>query len=240
LRYLKPAYSFRAGYAYDNVLFVTAGQLAATVGGASYADLLRREVFEPLGMNRCQIGTWNRDKVGNVARAHVKRDGRYVPVPVSGSVEHATTMDAAGGVSCSLDDMLTWARNWLAPTPQQLKWLAPAQREAEWTPQTPVPISRRRRDWDDTHFFTNAYGWRVSDADGEMTVWHTGVLQGMRAAIMLLPYRKSGFVVLTNSSADDALAVLDEVLVKHFTAPDKAKRSEERRVGTGHRYASRP
>src|SRR5699024_8641460 len=144
-------------------------------------------------------------------------------VPVSGSVEHATTMDAAGGVSCSLDDMLTWARNWLAPTPQQLKWLAPAQREAEWTPQTPVPISQRRRDWDDTHFFTNAYGWRVSDADGEMTVWHTGVLQGMRAAIMLLPYRKSGFVVLTNSSADDALAVLDEVLVKHFTAPDKAK-----------------
>ncbi|HET8554399.1 MAG TPA: serine hydrolase domain-containing protein [Rhodanobacteraceae bacterium] len=222
LRYLKPAYSFRAGYAYDNVLFVTAGQLASVVGGDSYAALLRREVFEPLGMDRCQIGTWNRDKVGNVARAHVMHDGHYVPVSVSGSIENATTMDAAGGVSCSLNNMLIWAKNWLAPTPQQLQWLSPVQREAEWTPQTPVPISQRRRAWDGTRFFTNAYGWRVSDADGEMTVWHTGVLQGMRAAIMLLPYRRSGFVVLTNSSADDALTVLDEVLVKHFTAPDKA------------------
>ncbi len=221
LRYLKPAYSFRGGYAYDNVLFVTAGQLAAAAGGAPYAQLLRREVFQPLGMDRCQVGTWNRGKVGNVARPHVWRSGHYTAIPARGAVRHASTMDAAGGVSCSLHDMLIWAKNWLAPTPQQLEWLAPAQREAEWTPHTPVPISKRRLDWDDTHFFSNALGWRVSDADGEMTVWHTGVLEGMRAAIMLLPYRKSGFVVLLDSSADDALTVLDEVLVKHFTAPGK-------------------
>lgn len=223
LRYLKPAYSFRAGYAYDNVLFVTAGRLASVVGGQPYAKLLRKEVFEPLGMDRCQVGTWSRAKVGNVARPHVHRHGHYVPIDARGAIRHATTMDAAGGVSCSLDGMLTWIQNWLAPTPQQLRWLTPAQRQVEWTPHTPVPISQRRKDWDDTHFFTNAFGWRISDADGEMTVWHTGVLQGMRAAVMLLPYRKSGFVVLLNSSADDALTVLDEVLVKHFTAPDKAR-----------------
>ena len=219
VRYLKPAYSFRAGYSYDNVLFVVAGQVAAAIGGDPFAELLRRNVFKPLGMNRCQIGTWDRDKAGNIARPHVFRHGHFVAVPARGPIRLATTMDAAGGASCSLNDMLVWATNWLAPTPQQLTWLAPAQRRTEWMPYTPVPVSKRRRAWNDTQFVANGHGWFISDADGEMTVWHTGVLEGMRAAIMLLPHRKSGFVVLINSSADDALTVLDEVLLKQFTAP---------------------
>ncbi|MGH8147694.1 MAG: serine hydrolase, partial [Rhodanobacteraceae bacterium] len=179
--------------------------------------------FQPLGMTRCQIGTWNREKVGNVARPHVWRDGHYVAIRARGPIAHGTTMEAAGGVSCSLTDMLIWANNWLAPTPQQLAWLTPAQREAEWTPHTPVPISKRRKAWDGTWFFGNALGWRVSNADGAMTVWHTGVLEGMRAAIMLVPDRKSGFVVLINSSADDALTVIDEVLTKQLVAPGKVQ-----------------
>ncbi|MGH8184107.1 MAG: serine hydrolase domain-containing protein [Rhodanobacteraceae bacterium] len=223
VRYLKPVYSFRAGYSYDNVLFVVAGQVAAAVAGAPYAQLVRREIFQPLGMNRCQVGSWNRDQVGNVAQPHSWRNGHYVAVPFDGAVRAATTMDAAGGVSCSLHDMLIWAKNWLAPTPQQLAWLTPGQRRKEWLPYTPVPVSQRRRDWNHTQFVANAHGWFISDPDGETTVWHTGVLEGMRAAIVLLPYRKSGFVVLLNSGADDALTVLDEVLLKHFTAPDNAK-----------------
>lgn len=223
LRYLKPAYGFRAGYAYDNVLYVTAGEVAAAAGGAPYAQLLRREVFQPLGMRRCQIGTWNRDEVGNVARPHVRRDGRFVPVPARGAIARATTMEAAGGVSCGLDDMLTWALNWLAPTPEELQWLTPRQREAEWTPYTPVPISARRREWNGTRIFSVGRGWFISNPDDHLAVWHTGVLEGMRAAIVLLPYAQSGFVVLMNAGADDALTVLDEVLLQRLAAPQRAR-----------------
>ncbi|HEV7122931.1 MAG TPA: serine hydrolase domain-containing protein [Rhodanobacter sp.] len=219
VRFLKPVYSFRAGYSYDNVLFVVAGQVAAAAGGAPYAELVRRNVFGPLGMSRCQIGTWDRDKVGNVARPHVLRHGHYVTVSAPGAIRDATVMDAAGGASCSLNDMMVWAKNWLAPTSKQLGWLPAAQRRKEWMPYTPVPVSKRRRAWNDTQFEANAHGWFLSDADGETTVWHTGVLEGMRAAIVLLPHRKSGFVVLINGGADDALTVLDEVLLKHFTSP---------------------
>ncbi|TAN07378.1 MAG: class A beta-lactamase-related serine hydrolase [Rhodanobacteraceae bacterium] len=223
VRYLKPDYSFRAGYSYDNVLFVVAGQVAASVAGESYAELVRREIFQPLGMTRCQVGTWNRDKVGNVAQPYTWRDGHYVAVPFDGPIRQTTTMDAAGGVSCSLHDMLIWAKNWLAPTPQQLAWLTPGQRHKEWLPYTPVLVSQRRRDWNDTQFVANAHGWFISDPDGATAIWHTGVLEGMRAAIFLLPWRKSGFVLLINGGADDALTVLDEVLLKHFTAPNSAK-----------------
>ena len=223
LQYLKPAYSFRAGYAYDNTLYIVAGQVAAAVGGVPYPELMRREIFQPMGMNRCQIGTWNRSEVGNVAAAHTLREGRFVAETGDGDVVHASTMDPAGGVRCSLNDMLTWAKNWLVPTPQQLDWLSPEQRQKEWTIHTPMPISKRRRAWDGTLFYGYGYGWRIADVDGQMTVSHTGTLSGMYSAMMLLPFRKSGFVVLINADAEDARSVLIEMLTKHFTAPDKAR-----------------
>ena len=223
LRYLKPAYSFRAGYGYDNTLYIVAGQLAAAAGGASYPVLMRREVFQPLGMSRCRIGTWNRETVGNVARPHVWRDGHYFDVPATGPIVQAATMDAAGGVRCSLNDMLIWAMNWLAPTPKQLAWLSPQQRQKEWTGYTPMPISARQHAWDGTLFYSYGYGWRIADVDGEMTVSHTGTLSGMYSAMTLLPFRKSGYVFLIDADAENARVVLNEVLTKSFTAPQKAR-----------------
>jgi CubicO group peptidase (beta-lactamase class C family) len=223
LRYLKPAYGFRAGYAYDNTLYIVAGQVAVAAGGAPYATLMRREIFQPLGMTRCRIGTWNRAAVGNVARPHVMRHGHFVAVPALGSMVHAATMDSAGGVRCSLNDMLTWAGNWLTPTPQQLAWLSPAQRHKEWTTYTPMPISKRRREWNGTLFYSYGYGWRIADVDGRMTVSHTGVLSGMHSGVTLLPFQHSGFVILINADAENARMVLNEELLKHFTAPGKAR-----------------
>jgi len=119
--------------------------------------------------------------------------------------------------------MLTWAKNWLVPTPQQLEWLSPEQRRKEWTSYTPMPISKRKRDWDGTLFYSYGYGWRIADIDGQMTVSHTGTLSGMYSAMLLLPLRKGGFVFLINADADNARSVLIATLTKHFTAPGKAR-----------------
>ncbi|HEX7062998.1 MAG TPA: serine hydrolase domain-containing protein, partial [Woeseiaceae bacterium] len=95
LAYLVPAYGFRSGYAYDNLLYVVAGEVAAAAGGASYEELLRREVFGPLGLD-CRVGSWRSAQVGNVAQPHVKEDGVNVPVRVDGPVVPAITSAAAG------------------------------------------------------------------------------------------------------------------------------------------------
>jgi CubicO group peptidase (beta-lactamase class C family)/D-alanyl-D-alanine dipeptidase len=223
LRYIKPAYDFRAGYAYDNLLYVVAGEVAARAGGAPYEQLVRREIFTPLHMTRCQVGEWNRGEVGNVAQPHARASDHYVVTDADGATIHPSTMEAAGGIRCSLHDMLTWAMNWLAPTPAQLQWLVPAQRQTEWTPYTPMPISKQRREWDGTRFLAYGYGWRIADVDGELTVSHTGTLSGMYSALTLLPDRQSGFVILINAEADDARTVLNEVLLKTFTAPQRAR-----------------
>jgi CubicO group peptidase (beta-lactamase class C family) len=217
LGYLKPQSSFRSGYAYDNLMYVVAGEVAAAAGGASYESLMRSEVFEPLGLSRCHVGQWRRDDVANVAQPHMRKDGRNVAINEDDDVVPEITSAAAGGIRCSLHDMLTWARNWLVPDAQQLTWLSAEQRRVLWTARTPMPISQRRRDWDHTHFYAYGFGWRLADVDGAWTVSHTGTLSGMYSALILLPDRRSGFVMMTNGEGDEARSVLTEVMLKHFT-----------------------
>jgi CubicO group peptidase (beta-lactamase class C family) len=222
LAYLEPQYSFRSRYAYDNLLYIVAGEVAAAAGGAPYETLVRREVFEPLGMKRCRVGEWRRDEVGNVAQPHMHQGERNVPVRSDGDVIPATTMDAAGGIRCSLDDMLTWTRAWLRPEGAAKEWLSSAQREALWTPQMTMPLSKRMREWDHSHFSAYGYGWRLADVDGVFKVAHTGTLMGMYSAVTLLPDKGVGFVILINGEGDEARTVLTQVLVKHYTRPDPA------------------
>ena len=219
LRYIEPGYSFRSQYQYDNLLYVVAGEVAAAAGGAPYETLMHRKVFEPLGLSRCQVGTWNRDAVGNVAQPHYRKDDRNRVMREDGPTIPAITSDPAGGIRCDLTDMLTWAKNWLTPTPTQLKWLSSTQRQLLQSPHMLIPVSNQRRAWDHTHVMAYGYGWRMADVDGQWVVWHTGTLGGMYSMLALLPDRRSGFVFMINGEAEDARTVLGEVLTKHFTAP---------------------
>lgn len=222
MAYLKPAHSFRSGYAYDNLLYVVAGEVAAAAGGATYEELMRREVFEPLGL-QCRVGEWRRRNVRDVAQPHMRKDGRNVVIRPDRKIVPAIASAAAGGIRCSLDDMFVWASQWLAPNEREVAWLSAEQRRAVWTPRTPMPISAQRRERDGTHFYAYGYGWRLADIDGVWTVSHTGTLAGMYSVLMLLPDKRSGFVMLTNGEGSEARSVLTAVLTKHFTAPEQRK-----------------
>ena len=52
VRYVKPASSFRSRYAYNNVLYVVAGEVVAAVIGRRWDDFVRERIFSPLGMSR--------------------------------------------------------------------------------------------------------------------------------------------------------------------------------------------
>ena len=222
LRHLRPAYSFRSRYAYDNILYIVAGEVAAAAGGAPFDVLVRREVFAPLGMSRCQAGEWRRDEVGNVAQPHMRMpDGSYTLIRADGEVVPDVPMMAAGGIRCSLDDMLRWAAAWLQADDggAARSWLSDAQREEVWKNHMPMPLSRRMREWDNSHYSAYGYGWRLTDVDGTWKVSHTGTLAGMYSALTLLPQEGVAIVILVNGDAEELRTVLGQVLVKRFTSP---------------------
>lgn len=226
LQHLRPVGSFRSHYDYDNLMYIVAGEVAAAAGGASYEELVRREVFAPVGLTHCQVGEFDRERVGNVAQPHRWEGDRNLAFNGDGKIVPAISSAAAGGIRCSLDDMLTWMRLWLdpdlVPPGKSTPWLSREQREALWTPQTPMPMSARQKRWNNGNFSAYGYGWRLSDVDGVRRVSHTGTLGGMYSALTLLPEKRSGFVFLINGEGSRARTVLNEALVKRFTAPGRA------------------
>lgn len=229
LAHLKPQQSFRSQYAYDNLMYVVAGEVAAAAGGASYEELMRREIFEPLGMTRCQVGAWDRDAVGNVAQPHMRQGDGNVPIRADGKRIPVDTAAAAGGIRCSLNDMLTWMRVWLGDelkTTNGSTWLSPGQRKILWSAHTPMPLSARQRLWDGSHINAYGYGWRLSNVDGSWRVAHTGTLAGMFSAVNLFPEQRAGFVFMINGDGSKARTVLNTALAKLIVAPDKLRSIE--------------
>jgi CubicO group peptidase (beta-lactamase class C family)/D-alanyl-D-alanine dipeptidase len=216
LAHLPLVSSFRSQYAYDNVLYIVAGEVAAAAGGASYETLLERELFAPLGLTRCRAGAWSRLGDRNVAQPHQRIDGVTRVVRADPALIEPSTSNAAGGVRCSLADLLRWSTFWLDDTDARL---SPAQRAAIWTPHIALPLSDRQRRWDDAHFHAYGYGWRLSDIDGQLKVAHTGTLAGAMSMIVLLPESDAGVVLLMNLDDEAARQVLTQVLVKAITAP---------------------
>src|SRR5690606_9555247 len=97
LGHIKPKYSFRAGYAYDNLLYVVAGEVAASAGGASYEELMRSQVFVPLGLD-CRVGAWKSSVADDIAQPHGHAKGRNVVISADGDEVAEITSAAAGGI----------------------------------------------------------------------------------------------------------------------------------------------
>ncbi len=226
LAHLKPQHSFRSRYDYDNLMYVVAGEVAAAAAGVSYEDLVRREIFSPLGMTRCQVGEWNAEEVGNVAQPHMRKDDSNVVIRRDEGTVPAIASAAAGGIRCSLNDMLTWMLMWLDPqlnSSTGTAWLSTAQRDTLWSAHMPMPLSQRQRAWDGSRFNAYGYGWRISDVDGVLRIAHTGTLAGMYSAVNLFPEKNGGFVLLINGEGSDARTVLNSVLARQFSSPDRAQ-----------------
>src|SRR5690606_25292636 len=99
LRHIVPAYGFRAGYAYDNLLYVVAGEVAAAAGGASYEELVRREIFEPLALDGCRVGEFDRGRL-SVAQPHWHDGTRNIAYRIDPPLVPAIASAAAGGIRC--------------------------------------------------------------------------------------------------------------------------------------------
>src|SRR5919112_717259 len=72
LRYIPLATSFRSAYAYDNVLYLVAGELIEAVSGKSWEDFVRSRVLNKVGMNDSAVRPSGATKGGNVAGTHAE------------------------------------------------------------------------------------------------------------------------------------------------------------------------
>src|SRR5437879_1104199 len=87
IRFARPASSFRSAYAYDNVLYIVAGEIFPAAAGQSWDDVVKNRIFTPLGMSESGTTTAFFTSSRNAAAPHAIEDGKLRGVPLD-SVDH--------------------------------------------------------------------------------------------------------------------------------------------------------
>lgn len=196
IRTLKPAYSLRSGFIYQNIMYAVAGDVVEAASGMPWEAFLRSRIFAPLGMTETEPLLAAVAGRPNVAAPHLEI-GDTVRVITNRAVD---PVKAAGSVWSSVSDMAKWMRFILdSGRVGGKRLLRDATFRELLTPQTIAPLDM----YPTTtvirpHFFTYGLGWFLHDYRGEAVAMHTGSIDGMSAIIGLLPDRRLGVYVLAN------------------------------------------
>ncbi|WP_165735443.1 serine hydrolase [Pseudoalteromonas sp. C8] len=221
LQYLKPASSFRSKYAYNNLMFVTAGEVVARVSGISWNDYIEKNILQPLHMDNSRAGFSRIPKSNkNWATGHIPMDGTLHPF----FVNYLEDFRGAGAIASSVSDMSQWLRTQLAggkmPSGEQL--FSEKQQAQMWHPHITSMASKRAFESYHQQFRGYGLGWSIEDYHGFKKLGHGGGILGMVSQVTLLPEKKLGIVILSNQQAFGALsAVTHEVLEDALELEDK-------------------
>lgn len=226
LRFIKPATSFRSAYAYDNLLYIVAGQLIPAVTGKSWDDFVRDRIFTPLGMTNTFTDVAALKKGKDVATPHNTLSGKLEALLQE---DHNSSAPAGAIITC-VEDLAKWMTVQLnggtfgpaGPDGKTPRLFTPAQSREMWSAQTILPIEELAKDSPaafaatQPNFRAYGLGWDLRDYRGKRLVGHTGMLSGYVSRTALVPELKLGIVILTNQEVTAAHAAIANTVIDHY------------------------
>jgi CubicO group peptidase (beta-lactamase class C family) len=171
-----------AAWSYNNAAFCLAGYVVEVVTGKRYEAALKELVLEPLGLESSFFDP------GDVMtyRFAVGHEGGQVarPWPLPRAAY------PAGGMTCSVHDLLAYARFHLGDgtTEEGTRLLTPESLSLMQTTQAPI--------WKDE---TVGLSWILKGADGTRQVTHGGGTKGQVSLLTLIPEHNFSVAVFTNA-----------------------------------------
>jgi len=221
IRFLKPATSFRSGFAYDNVLYAVAGQLLQAVSGRTWEAFIKQRIFEPLGMQDAAVDYDSQGRHRVAAHARTSQAIRGMgPLSVLTSGHLSGPVAPAGAIYASADDMARWLRAQLAhgDLGDGKRLFSDAQSKVLWTPVTIVPITPAPAPIAaiTPNFSEYALGFFVQDYRGHKIITHSGAVLGGLSAVAIVPEKNVAFAVMINSEDSGARWAVFYHLLDHY------------------------
>jgi CubicO group peptidase (beta-lactamase class C family) len=195
-RYLKPTWSLRSNFGYQNLMYLAAGQVAAKATGKSWDEFIKSRIFTPLGMTASNTSIKDFKNGDNVATPHASVEDKVQPI----AWRNIDNIAPAGSINSNVLDMAQWVRLQLGQgTFEGKKLISPAAMREMHMPQTVMRLEGAyTMFYPEAHFLTYGLGWFMHDYKGKKVVEHGGAIDGMRAGVAMIPEEKLGVVILTN------------------------------------------
>jgi CubicO group peptidase (beta-lactamase class C family) len=198
MRLIKPAYSFRSSFTYQNLMYMIAGEVIHAVSGKPWNEFITQRLFVPLGMTHTYPSySASINEPSHITPHFLYGDTLLKPIRYI----EVKSVDAAGAVWSCADDINKWMLCLLDSTKVNgMRLLKPETYRALFTPQSMVtpeefyPTARATK----PHWTTYGLGWFQEDYHGKMVNFHTGSLDGAVAICGLINDEHFGIYVFAN------------------------------------------
>ena len=210
---LYPAFTY---FQYSNLGMALAGEVIASVSGMPYADYVRKNILEPLGLKDTTPEIPAQHKGGKLATGYSARlrDGKRRVMPFY----HVKGMAPAAGFASTVEDLARFA-SW------QFRVLKKEDREI-LAPNTLKEMQRVH--WVDEDWETKwGLGFSISRHSEKTFVGHGGSCPGYRTQLYLCPRDRLAIIVMTNGADVSPAAYARQIFDIMAPAVEKARKGSE-------------
>lgn len=189
LRHVEPVTSFRSAFAYTNITHMLAQRVVArAMQQPEWDDVVRTEIFEPLGMSDSSFTAEAIEAAANTTAGHLWTADGTTEIPFTPIFPYG--FGAAGSINSTVEDMAKWVRLQLGNGEFEGNRLVSEENLA--VTKTP------RVGMNDEYSY--AMGWIVQSTPNGRVVWHNGGTTGYGAFVGTAPDHDVGVVILTNET----------------------------------------
>lgn len=208
-KYLEPVSGFREKPAYQNIMYMAAGEIVREVTGQEWDNFLKERVFNKLGMSNSTSISSVRESNKNLALPHIWNES-YDKESIE--QEKMDNLAAAGSIYSSANEMNIYMRLLLNDGVFEQDTIVSEEVINEiFTPQILYPI---RNPPFGNEFSSYGFGWWLTPIDGHKVIEHSGGVDGMSANLVMIKDMNLGFVILTNEAEEPATFLLSAKLME--------------------------
>ena len=216
---IRPSYSFRTKYAYNNEMYTVSAKIIEKYTGKSWDEAIVERIFTPLEMKNSTTGNVSFFTAENLAQGYRMRKAEdadeITVVPRTDKQDAFTWLSAvapAGFVISTVEDMANWVKMNLAHgefNGQEV--ISRENHDMLLYPQTITSCS-------DERLCNYAQGWTIEHNRRGKYIRHTGLAYGYTALVGMVPDLNLGFVFLTNngSSSDPQSAIARDLIERYY------------------------
>jgi CubicO group peptidase (beta-lactamase class C family) len=214
LRFIEPTRDLRSAFQYNNLMITAAGCIAESIAKSSWEDLVRKKIFEPLGMMDSTLSIADSQKSKDFALPYALVNGETTQI----EFDDLTAIAPAGGINSNLDDMKQYLLMLMDKGQHEGRQVIPLSTWQQMQiPQMAIsaPLSKYEPE---LGYDSYGMGLNITTYRGHLNVYHNGGLDGFISVLTYLPKENIGVVVLSNMNStliDDVIArnVFDRLLL---------------------------
>ncbi len=181
-----------AKFRYSNSGYALLALVVEAMSGQSFAQFLKQNIFEPLGMNLTVAFQNGISTVDHRAFGHSRTDKGFVRTDQS----NTSAVLGDGGIYSSVEDFLKWDQELYTN-----HVISSSLRRESFTPGVLKDGKRT----------TYGFGWYIEPYKNLASIFHTGSTRGFRNAIFRLPEQHLTVIILTNRNEGEPIEIARKV-----------------------------